>query len=169
MSGAGEQGRAGGWPSVPGGRDPLTGLPFVDEHRVLVAADAAQVWRTLTEVVGRKRGGRSEAYARLVRAEPAAASGPPLELGSTLPGMRVVESVPGVRAVLTGRHFFSRYTLLVALEPEPDGPGTVLVAGTYAVFPGPFGFVYRQLVIESGAHTKAVRGLLAKVRDRAER
>ncbi len=152
-----------------GVRDPLEGLPFVDEHRVLVAADAGRVWRTLAEVVGRKRGGGSEAYARLVCAEPATASGPPLELGSTLPGMRVVESVPGRRAVLAGRHFLSRYTLTVVLEPEPDGPGTVLAAGTYAVFPGPLGFAYRLLVIESGAHEKAVRALLERVRERAER
>ncbi|MFF2014260.1 hypothetical protein ACFVWY_35115 [Streptomyces sp. NPDC058195] len=154
---------------MSGERAPLAGLPFVDEHRVLVAADAGQVWQTLAETVGRKRGGGSEAYARLVRAEPATASGPPLELGSTLPGMRVVESVPGRRAALTGRHFLSRYTLTVALEPELDGPGTVLTAGTYAVFPGPLGFVYRLLVIESGAHEKVVRRLLARVRERAER
>ncbi|MFG2558685.1 hypothetical protein [Streptomyces sp. NPDC048496] len=141
----------------------------MDEHRVPVAAGAAEVWRALTEVVGRKRGGRSEAYARLVRAEPAAASGPALVEGSTLPGMRVVESAPGRRAVLAGRHFLSRYTLLFELVPRPDGSGTVLVAGTYAVSPGPLGFAYRQLVIGSGAHGKLVRRLLAEVRDRAER
>jgi hypothetical protein len=151
-----------------GGRpgDLSYGLPFVDEHHVVVAAGAAAVWQTLTGVVGRKRVGRSEAYARLVGAEPAAASGSALEEGSTLPGMRVVESVPGCRAVLAGRHFFFRYTLVLELESAPDGSGTVLRAATYAVFPGPLGFVYRQLVIGSGAHGKLVRRLLAEVRDR---
>jgi hypothetical protein len=145
------------------------GLPFVDEHQVVVAADADAVWRTLTGTVGQKRGGRREAYARMVGAEPAAASGPALEEGSTLPGMRVVESKPGRRAVLSGRHFFSRYTLVVELEPAPQGVGTVLRAVTYAVFPGPLGFVYRQLAIGSGAHGMLVRRLLAGVRDRTER
>lgn len=151
-----------------GVRGPAYGLPFVDEHEVVVAAGADAVWRTLTGVAGRGRGGPREAYARLVGARPVAASGPALAEGSTLPGMRVVESVPGRRAVLAGRHLFSRYRLVLELEPVPDGAGTVLRAVTYAVFPGPLGFVYRQLVIGSGAHRVLMRRLLAGVRDRTE-
>lgn len=150
-------------------RDLSYGLPFVDEHHVVVAADAAEVWRTLTGLAGRQGGGLREAYARLVGAKPAAASGPALETGSTLPGMRVVESVPGCRAVLAGRHFYSRYTLELGLEPAPGGSGTVLRAATYAAFPGPLGFVYRQLVIGSGVHGKLMRRLLTDLRDRTER
>ncbi|MGW0080288.1 hypothetical protein [Streptomyces sp. NPDC003393] len=145
------------------------GLPFVDEHRIVVAADAAAVWRTLAGSAGRPRGGLREAYARLVRARPAAVSGPALQTGSTLPGMRVVESVPGRRAVLAGRHFYARYALELELESASEQPGTVLRATTYAAFPGPLGFVYRQLVIGSGVHGKLMRRLLAGLRDRTER
>ncbi|MGW5198138.1 hypothetical protein [Streptomyces spiralis] len=149
-------------------RDLSYGLPFVDEYHVAVAADAAEVWRTLTGWAGQQGGGPREAYARLVGARPTAASGPALETGSTLPGMRVVESVPGCRAVLAGRHLYSRYALELGLEPAPGGSGTVLRAATYAAFPGPLGFVYRQLVIGSGVHGKLMRRLLAHLRDRAE-
>ncbi|MEU4804931.1 SRPBCC family protein [Actinosynnema sp. NPDC023587] len=141
-------------------------LPFIDEHRVLVAAPADVVWRTLGSYLASPRFSGSEVYARLVAAEPSRASGTPLAQGSTLPGFRVAEAVPGQRVRLTGRHLFSRYALTLSVTPETGG--TTLSALSHAEFPGPHGLVYRGLVIGTGAHRVFVRRLLHSVRKRAE-
>lgn len=141
-------------------------LPFIDEHRVLVAAPADAVWRSLGAHLASPRFSASEVYARLVAAEPNRASGTPLAEGSTLPGFRVAEAVPGQRARLTGRHLFSRYALTLSATAEAGG--TALSALSHAEFPGPHGLVYRGLVIGTGAHRIFVRHLLHSVRRRAE-
>lgn len=76
-----------------GVRGPAYGLPFVDEHEVVVAAGADAVWRTLTGTAGRRRGGPRETYARLVGARPVAASEPAL-----------VEGTVACRSPATGSH-----------------------------------------------------------------
>ncbi|MEU6057557.1 hypothetical protein [Streptomyces sp. NPDC047097] len=150
------------------------GLPFVDEQRVRIAAGPVVVWAALAGWLGERGGPGPAAYARLVRAEPASAkpagsSGGALARGAALPGFRVALSVPPERAVLTGRHLFSRYAAVLALSPERgEGTGTVLAVRTYARFPGPLGAVYRALVIDSGGHGVAVRRMLGSVRRRAE-
>ncbi|MEU6482964.1 hypothetical protein [Streptomyces sp. NPDC046887] len=154
------------------------GLPFVDEHRVRITAGPVVVWAALAGWLGERGGPAPAAYARLVRAQPASArpagrSGGALAEGAALPGFRVALSVPPERAVLTGRHLFSRYAAVLALSPEPGeekgkGTGTVLAVRTYARFPGPLGAVYRALVIGSGGHGVAVRRMLDSVRRRAE-
>ena len=64
--------------------------------------------------------------------------------------------------MLSGRHRFSRYALV--LEIDPSGEQTVLRARTFAAFPGPHGRVYRLLVISSRAHVVATRRILASIR-----
>ncbi|MFG1915827.1 hypothetical protein [Micromonospora sp. NPDC048898] len=143
------------------------GLPFVDEHRMDVVASPDRVWRALTTQVAGPRFAASEAIARLLAADPPRSSRTPLEQdGATLTGFRVAEAVPGRILRLTGRHRFSRYSLVLTLT---EGAGcTVVSARTYAAFPGLHGFVYRALVISSGAHHLAVRRLLHLIRMDAE-
>ena len=78
----------------------------------------------------------------------------------------MVESVPGSRLRLEGRHRFSRYALdfeLIAVTR-----GTRLSATTLAAFPGVPGTLYRTLVIGTRGHVLVVRRLLHSVRRRAE-
>jgi hypothetical protein len=142
----------------------MDGLPFVDEHRVAIAAPTAEVWRAL--VVRLRRFGGSEAVARLLGADPGRAAGEPLDEGATVVGFAVAESIPEQRVRLVGRHRFSRYALELDLAVQPDG--TTLSALTYAEFPGLRGALYRGLVIGSGAHRVLVRRLLRDVRRHAE-
>ena len=138
----------------------VTGLPFVDEHRVLIGAPPAAVWAALTAEVARFGGGGG--LAALLGTEPRRASGTLPEPGATIPGFAVDHVAPGRELRLAGRHRFSRYTLTLVL----DG-GTTLTARTHAAFPGLTGRAYRALVIGSGAHRVAVGRLLAAVRRRA--
>jgi hypothetical protein len=147
-------------PSIPAPQD----LPFVDVHDTVVAAPVATVWECLTAHI--PRFAASEAFARVLAAEPVRASGKPLDEGATLPGFAVAEVVPGSHVRLAGRHRFSRYALDLSVAAQSGR--TVLSARTYAAFPGLRGRVYRQLVIGSGVHRVMVRRLLAAVRRDAE-
>ena len=140
-------------------------LPFVDEHRVLVAAPADAVWRALTRRSPRRRPAAA-ALVRLLGTEPRTASGDDLAEGATIPGFRVAAVDPGRRVRLAGRHRFSRYALELTLAEAPDG--TALTARTFAAFPGLRGRAYRRAVIGSGAHRVLVGRLLRGVRRRAE-
>lgn len=142
-------------------------LPFIDEHRVLVSAPAPAVWRSLTTQLASPRPDGAAALAQLVAAEPRRASGHPLDQGATIPGFAVAEAEPGRLVRLTGHHRFSRYALTFTLVTQPDG--TLLSARTDAEFPGPHGWVYRQLVITSGAHRILTVRMLRTVGRRAER
>ena len=139
-------------------------LPFVDEHRVLVAAPVGEVWRALIERVESRLSG-PKLLVRVLRAEPAHASDPPFGPGSTLRGFAVDEVVPERLIRLTGRHRFSRYELLFTLSQRADG--VLLAARTHAAFPGVPGFLYHNLVIGSGAHRIVTRRLLEGVSRRA--
>jgi len=141
----------------------MTALPFVDEHRVEVAAPALVVWQKLGESL--RAGTITGAGARLLGAEPSRAEGDPLTAGSTIPGFGVREAVPGQKLVLAGRHRFSDYTLTFTLVD--DNGTTQLAARTDAAFPG-LGRVYRALVIGSGGHRALVRRWLERIRRAAE-
>ncbi|MGW0336955.1 hypothetical protein ACWD0J_34865 [Streptomyces sp. NPDC003011] len=143
-------------------------LPHVDEHTTVVAAAADAVWLAVGDVLDHSLGsGRAVRYARLVGCADRTASGPrPLAEGSALPGFRVAAAVPGRRLVLVGRHHFATYALVLRLDEA--GPGRVrLRAETRARFPGPFGALYRLLVIGTG-HAVLMRRLLSAIRGRAE-
>lgn len=148
----------------------ITALPRIDEHTTSVTAGTGAVWRALATTVEESFGRpRSARYARLVGVADRTASGPrPLAQGSAFPGFRVAEAVPGRELVLVGRHHFSTYALVFRLEETEDGR-TRLRAETRARFPGPFGGLYRLLVISSGAHALLTGRLVASARRRAER
>jgi hypothetical protein len=137
-------------------------LPFVDEHRVFAPASPEAVWRALAGQVPGARGHGGRLLAHVLAAEPRRVTGGLFDLGATLPGFAVTESVPGRLVRLTGRHRFSRYALVFTLTPEPGG--TRVSARTYAAFPGLPGRLYRLLVIGSGGHRVLVNRMLRAVR-----
>ncbi|GGR74277.1 hypothetical protein GCM10010169_17680 [Micromonospora fulviviridis] len=147
--------------------DPAGDLPFVDEHRTLVAVPPAAVWRSLGAQFTHHRATGADLLAHLLGTVPRRAGGPPLTEGAAVPGFAVAEAVPGRRLRLAGRHRFSRYVLRFDLADHTGG--TLVSARTYAEFPGPHGALYRLLVIGSGGHRLAVRRMLRDIRDRAER
>lgn len=131
-----------------------------------MAAPVDVVWRSLTRQIAQQNITGSPALVRLLGAQPQRATGEPLQQGATVPGFAVDESVSEERVRLAGRHHFARYVLVFAMSAEPEG--TVLAARSYAEFPGVLGFLYRQMVISSGAHPVAVRRMLHSVRRHAE-
>jgi hypothetical protein len=147
----------------------ISPLPYLDEHAVAIAASADDVWPVLTETLDRafSRAGMAS-YARMVGCADRGASGPrPLAEGSTIPGFRVVASVPGSELVLAGRHRFSSYALIFRLEPVGSDRSR-LRAESRAAFPGLPGGIYRLLVIGTGGHVLAVRRLLSVIRRQSE-
>jgi len=134
-------------------------MAFIDQHEVLVPASAAEVWKAL---LSHARGLDAPGpMAFVLGTEPRRATGTPFEPGSAVAGFAVAEVEPERLLRLTGRHRFSRYELAFVLTPEPGG--TRLAARSSAEFPGPHGFLYRTLVITSGAHRVLVRRLLATI------
>ena len=146
-----------------------TDLPFVDEHAVVVAAGAGDVWTALLESLDRAFSGPAvERYVRLVGGRPSAPAGTrPLGDGAALAGFAVVDAQEPASLVLEGRHRFSDYRLSFRLEVlGPDE--TRLCAETRAEFPGLGGAVYRALVIGSRGHRLGMRRLLSGIRRDAE-
>ncbi len=126
-------------------------LPFVDEHRIRIAASRELVWTALRRWVDSSLGvGANNPLARLLGTEPRT-------------GFEVTREVPNQHVGLAGRHRFSRYVLVFEID-DGAGGATVLRARTYAAFPGPHGRVYRALVIGTGAHAVAVAHMLRSVR-----
>jgi hypothetical protein len=138
-------------------------LPFVDEHRVPLAAGAEAGWRALVAVLG-ATGARGGRFARLLGCDPARGSaefaGRP---GETVPGFRVAAAEPGRSLELRGRHRFADYALTFRFD------GGELAAITRAAFPGLAGRLYRALVIGSGAHRAVTRRMLRQVARAARR
>lgn len=126
---------------------------YVDEHRVRVAASREQVWLALEHWAWSLCASEHGLLGRVLGTEPAA-------------GFAVTEASPPERLTLTGRHRFSRYALVFALDPAGDG-ATWLRALTYADFPGLRGRAYRGLVIGGGLHVLATRRMLDQVARRA--
>jgi hypothetical protein len=146
----------------------LTGLPPLDEHTLVVGADAGAVWVALLTTVEQSFApGGAQAFARLVGCADTRAGGPrPLDVGSTLPGFHVTAAEPGRLLALEGRHRFSTYALVFRLDAAPGG--TTLRAQSLARFPGITGRAYRLAVLRTGAHVLGVRRLLRGVQRRAE-
>lgn len=149
----------------------MESLRHIDEHVRVVGASPERTWSALLRYV-------SHAMGRSLPGPLVAAWGldPPNrtgdwrrpEVGATIPGFAVAETDPPRSLALRGRHRFSRYELRFAIEPV--GPDRVEVrAGSSGEFPGPLGTIYRGLVIGSRGHVLAVRHMLARVADRAER
>ena len=141
----------------------LEQLPYVDEHAQPVEARADVVWEALLGILRRSMGS-SATFARALGCDPAEGTpGFAGRRGEAVPGFRVVDSEPGRRLALRGRHRFSRYALTFLLD------GDRLRAQTHAVFPGLLGRLYRALVIGTGAHRMVTRRLLRRVGREAAR
>ncbi|HET7446140.1 MAG TPA: hypothetical protein VFJ57_15945 [Solirubrobacterales bacterium] len=88
-------------------------------------------------------------------------------LAATLSYFAVGASEEPRELTLIGAHRFSRYALIFRLD-DLGGDRTRLRAETRAEFPGAKGSVYRALVIGTRIHVLATRGILARVKARAE-
>lgn len=149
---------------------PAAELPFIDEIVATVLAEPDEVWRALVGGARADLGGRGAgAMARLLGCRDVAASGArPLSAGATIPGFTVTQATPPSCLRLEGQHRFSRYALVLRVDPAGSG-STRVRAETRAAFPGPMGRLYRRLVIGSGGHRVAVRRLLRGVSRRSAR
>lgn len=141
-------------------------LPYIDTHRIAVAADRESTWRALVRVVQESLGGTGGSpFGRALRPDPPRASGtwsPDLERGAALPGFAVAEVNRGRLLSLRGGHRFSHYRLDFEVTPDESGRSCVY-ARTWAEFPGLAGTAYRTLVIRSGGHAVAVRRMLRHI------
>lgn len=126
-------------------------LPYVDEHRITIAAPRTQVWSGLRRYVDSVLAATERStLARLLGTEPRA-------------GFQIASALPPSQLDLTGRHRFSCYRLVFELADAPGGQ-TMVTARTHASFPGPHGRVYRALVIGTRAHVVATNGILRGIR-----
>jgi hypothetical protein len=131
-------------------------LPFIDELSERVDAPPDAVWNALSRVLRGMSG--APRLARILGCDPLDGtpgfSGRP---GEAVPGFRVVESEPGRRLALKGRHRFAGYALTFVID------GAQLRAVTHASFPGLRGKLYRAAVIGTGAHRIVTRRLLRQI------
>jgi hypothetical protein len=126
--------------------------PFVDEHSRTIPYPRDVVWRALNHhAAGGLLIGPHNPLALILGTQPRG-------------GFEIADSVHRQRLDLVGRHHFSDYLLRFELDGN-----TELSALTYAAFPGPHGRIYRLLVISSGAHAIATRGILRSVAQVAAR
>lgn len=132
-------------------------LPFLDEHREHIDVPADVAWTALVGVLRRRVGG-ARSLARVLGCDPLEGTpGFAGRVGETLPGFRVVDSEPGRRLALRGRHRFARYALTFLID------GDQLRARSEAAFPGIHGRMYRTLLMGTGGHRLVTRGLLRHV------
>ncbi|SDE32322.1 hypothetical protein [Glycomyces harbinensis] len=124
--------------------------PFVDEHRITVGAPRERVWAAARDYCERSLvKDRDSPLFRLLGTEPRT-------------GFTIAAQAPGKWLELEGRHRFAQYRLHFELD-DLGGGSTGLAALTYADFPGLSGRVYRLLVVGSGGHRVAVRGMLRSI------
>ena len=145
---------------------PLESLPYVDEHSVVVAASADEVWDALIATAGVGR--IAAPVARALGCEQTERAGRPGRIGSTIPGFVITRAVRPAVLALMGAHRFSRYALVFQISETPLEP-VILTAVTRAEFPGRTGSAYRLAVIGTRGHVLAVQAILHSVRRRAER
>ena len=141
----------------------LDQLPFLDEHSEHIDVPADVAWTALVGVLRRRMGG-ARSLARVLGCDPVEGTpGFSGRVGETLPGFRVVDSEPGRRLALRGRHRFARYALTFLID------GDQLRARSEAAFPGIHGRMYRTLLMGTGGHRIVTRGLLRHVASAAGR
>lgn len=126
------------------------------------------MWSALGEVLQRAFAGRRETrLATVLGCRDRTEHGSPLEVDGRIPGLRVTRAQPPGEVVLEGEHRFSRYALIFRIDPAGSGSASIR-AETLATFPGLLGAAYRLAVIGTRGHVLVVRGLLRRVRERAE-
>jgi hypothetical protein len=146
-----------------------TALPRIDEHEISVDVSAEEAWPFVLagfEGLSTRPGWR--AFARAIRCTPDRASGKLVAVGSTIPGFRVTRCLQPTEWGLEGRHLFSSYGLTFRITPL-DAAHCRIQAESRAAFPGLHGTAYRALVIGTGGHVIAVRGILRRIKNEAER
>lgn len=148
--------------------DPMSsGLPLLDEIRTRVAAARSEAWDAVLDCIRGFDNGPARSYAAVVRADPRYARGNVSEQGSSLPGFTIAWVDRENVLMLSGRHVFSRYAMVILLEAE--GPDLTLVRiRTYAVFPGLHGVIYGLAVFGTGMHHVLLHRLLRRI-DRQSR
>jgi hypothetical protein len=143
----------------------MEGLPYIDEHSIVIDTTRERVWQTLTSTLRADLGKTTPApLVRLLGVEPAKARGDwqgTIRRGDALPGFAVAEADAPKRLALCGEHRFSSYALVFELDTSPAG--CTLRAQTWAAFPGLTGHAYRALVIGSRGHRVVVRRMLRSV------
>lgn len=137
-------------------------LPFIDAHETLVGAPPEVVWDAIARVAGEWGGRLGPVVARALGCSHTRSDFP-----RTVVGFRVFRADRPMLIALRGAHRFSQYELEFSAHPERNGT-TRLCAKTWAAFPGVRGTLYRALVIGTGGHVAAVRGLLKAIKHRAE-
>ena len=149
---------------MPADPVPLRHLPRIDEHARTVAAPPAVVWDAVLSALHATFATPAPAVvARVLGCEPSSTAGWDRPgVGSTVPGFRVVTAEEPRLLVVAGRHRFSRYGIVVRLEPVEGG--TRVRLESRAEFPGVHGRLYRTAVVGSGGHVVAVRRLLSGIR-----
>jgi hypothetical protein len=148
---------------------PLEDLPHVDEHAVDVAAPEWSAWEAALATLRSAFGGTGpRRAAALLGCDPRTTTAwDAPDVGSTVPGFRVVAAEPPRLLVVAGQHRFSRYGIVFRVQPTPAG--CRVRAETRAAFPGPHGALYRLAVIGSRGHVLLTRRLLGQIARRAER
>jgi hypothetical protein len=134
-------------PELPG---PPSGLPFIDEHQITIAAPRDQVWAALRRWSDSLGLAPSHPLAALLGTEPRS-------------GFELVHHLPQRSLGFAGRHRFSRYLLAFDLTDLPGGR-TQVSARSHAEFPRLRGRAYRALVVGTGAHVVAVGRMLRAIR-----
>jgi hypothetical protein len=143
-------------------------LAWIDEHACVIRAGVDEVFavavRTLLDGF---TGGPARVVAKVLGCDPTEV-GTDLtpRVGLTVAGFAVTQLEPPHLVVLRGRHRFSRYAIVLTLEPDPAGSRCVIESR--GEFPGLTGQVYETLVIGSRGHVVAVRHLLRRIRTAAE-
>lgn len=127
----------------------MADLPFIDTHSQAAEVTPDALWASLESFAARI-GFRGSLLPRIWGTVPAR-------------GFEITESVPGHSLTLSGRHRFSHYQLIFALDAGPGGRPTVLHATTCAAFPGLHGRIYRLCVIKTGLHVLATRQVLRTI------
>ena len=146
---------------------PLEELPRIDEYAVTVTASPGAAWDGVVGTLRRSfSSARARQVARLLGCDPASASADGPAVGSSVPGFRVVAADRPHLLVVEGRHRFSRYGIVVRIEP--GSAGARVTAESRAAFPGLLGAAYRLAVVGTGGHALAVHRLLRHVAPEAE-
>lgn len=142
-------------------------LPRVDVQGFRTAASPEKVIAALAPTLLKTFGSRrARLLARILKCRERVPSRPfALDPGAELAGFRI-ESVDETRVVISGEHRFASYELV--FECGCMIGVTSVNAETRAWFPGVQGFVYKMLVVGSGAHRRVVKRILKGLKTRAE-
>lgn len=145
----------------------MTDLPRLDVHGFRTAASPEKVVAALAPTLLNAFGTRrARLLAKILKCRERVPSRPfALDSGAELAGFRI-ESVDEACVVMSGEHRFARYELI--FECGRMSGITSVNAETRARFLGVKGFIYKLLVVGTGAHRRVVKRILRGLKKRAE-